>query len=221
MPPRNQYSDPYGLPGRMPRGLLAEAIWDPRGVDEQQLVEGLRQRREEVVSVFLERYRPLFYHCISHFEPDPTSRDDLYQDVVMYVLHRLDRDSYDSAKGTLGTWLYRVAWCRCVDLKRKQAARKNPRLTHAGDQVPDRPDETALPGDQVGDAEIGSLVRRGMATLEDEERALLELRFVDEHTLQEISARLSISLEQTKYRLKRASISLRRVLLNELALEEA
>jgi len=190
-------------------------------VDEQELVEGLRQRREDVVSVFLERYRPLFYHCISHFEPDPTARDDLYQDVVMYVLHRIDRDSYDSSKGTLGTWLYRVAWCRCVDLKRKQSARKNPRLTQAGDQLPDRADEAPQPGDQVGEAEIGSLVRRGMATLEGEERALLELRFVDERTLQEISARLSISLEQTKYRLKRASTNLRRVLLNELALEEA
>jgi len=190
-------------------------------LDEQELVEGLRHRREEVVSVFLERYRPLFYHCISHFEPDPTTRDDLYQDVVMYVLHRIDRDSYDASKGTLGTWLYRVAWCRCVDLKRKQSARKNPRLTQAAEDVPDRTDESPLPGEQVGDAEIGSLVRRGMATLEEEERALLELRFVDEHTLQEISARLSISLEQTKYRLKRASTSLRRVLLNELALEEA
>lgn len=190
-------------------------------MEEHELVEGLRQRREEVVSVFLERYRPLFYHCISHFEPDPAARDDLYQDVVMYVLDRLDRDRFDASKGTLGTWLYRVAWCRCVDVKRKQAARRNPRLTHAGDQIPDRPDESPAPGDQVGEAEIGSLVRRGMATLEDEERALLELRFVDGHTLQEISAQLSISLEQTKYRLKRASTSLRRVLLNELALEEA
>ena len=204
-------------PGGLPRGPCG----DPRGVEEQQLVEGLRQRREEVVSVFLERYRPLFYHCISHFEPDPAARDDLYQDVVMYVLHRLDRDSYDASKGTLGTWLYRVTWCRCVDLKRKQAARRNPRLVHAGDHLPDRPDEAPAPGDQVGEAEIGSLVRRGMATLEEEERSLLELRFVDGHTLQEISTELAISLEQTKYRLKRASTSLRRVLLNELALEEA
>jgi len=190
-------------------------------VDELELVEGLRQRREEVVSVFLERYRPLFYHCISHFEPDPAARDDLYQDVVMYVLHRLDGDRYDASKGTLGTWLYRVAWCRCVDLKRKQAARRNPRLTQISEQMPDRVDESPAPAELVGEAEIGSLVRRGMATLEDEQRALLELRFVDGRTLQEISSRLSISLEQTKYRLKRASTSLRRVLLNELALEEA
>ncbi|MBK7644731.1 MAG: sigma-70 family RNA polymerase sigma factor [Planctomycetes bacterium] len=190
-------------------------------MEEIELVEGLRQRREEVVAVFLERYRPLFYHCISHFEPDPAARDDLYQDVVMYVLHRLDGDRYDASKGSLGTWLYRVAWCRCVDLKRKQAARRHPRLTQFGEQMPDRADESPQPAEQVGDAEIGSLVRRGMATLEQEERSLLELRFVDGRTLQEISARLSISLEQTKYRLKRASTSLRKVLLNELALEEA
>jgi DNA-directed RNA polymerase specialized sigma24 family protein len=65
------------------------------------------------------------------------------------------------------------------------------------------------------------MVRKGMSALDPEERALLELRFVDERTIGEISDALSISLEQTKYRLKRASTALRRVLLNELALENA
>jgi DNA-directed RNA polymerase specialized sigma24 family protein len=65
------------------------------------------------------------------------------------------------------------------------------------------------------------MVRKGMASLEAEERALLELRFVDERTIGEISELLAISLEQTKYRLKRASVALRRVLLNEFALEQA
>lgn len=171
--------------------------------------------------MFLERYRPLFHHCIGHFETDHSAREDLYQDVVLYVLDRLDRDRFDSTKGSFGTWLYRVAWCRCVDLKRKQAARRNPRLSTCGDMLPERTDESPGPGDQAGDAEIGDLVRRGMATLEPEERALLELRFVDERTIGEISTALSISLEQTKYRLKRASTSLRRVLLNDFAMEEA
>ncbi|MFN0242831.1 MAG: sigma-70 family RNA polymerase sigma factor [Planctomycetota bacterium] len=190
-------------------------------MDEQQLVAGLRERRDDVVGVFLERYRPLFYHCISQFESDHAAREDLYQDVVVYVLDRLDRDSFDPAKGSFGTWLYRVAWCRCVDLKRKEGARRNTRLTTVGDKVPERIDESPGPGAVAGDAEIGSLVRRGMAGLEPEERALLQLRFVDERTIGEISQELSISLEQTKYRLKRASTSLRRVLLNEFALEEA
>jgi DNA-directed RNA polymerase specialized sigma24 family protein len=60
-----------------------------------------------------------------------------------------------------------------------------------------------------------------MASLEPEERTLLVLRFVDGRTIGEISEEMAISLEQAKYRLKRASTSLRRVLLNEFALEEA
>jgi acetyl-CoA carboxylase biotin carboxylase subunit len=59
------------------------------------------------------------------------------------------------------------------------------------------------------------------AAIDRMQRALLELRFVDGCTMHEIAERLEISLEQTKYRLKRASTSLRRVLLNDLAFEEA
>ncbi|MBI5361547.1 MAG: sigma-70 family RNA polymerase sigma factor [Planctomycetes bacterium] len=190
-------------------------------MEELDLVQGLRERREDVLAVFLERYRPLFYHCITHFESDHSAREDLYQEVVLYVLERLDKDRFDSTKGSFGTWLYRVAWCRCVDLKRKQGARRNPRLTTVGEKLPERVDPTPSPRDQAADGEISELVRRGLATLEIEERALLQLRFVDGRTIGEISDELSISLEQTKYRLKRASTSLRRVLLNELALEEA
>ena len=186
-------------------------------VEEQDLVLGLRERREETVAVFLERYRPLFYHCIGHFESDHAAREDLYQDVVVYVLDRLDRDRFDAGKGSFGTWLYRVAWCRCVDLKRKQAARRNPKLTTSGELLPERIDESPGPGE----AEIGDLVRRAMAALEVEERALLEMRFVDGRTIGEIAAELAISIEQTKYRLKRASTALRRVLLNDFAMEAA
>jgi RNA polymerase sigma factor (sigma-70 family) len=190
-------------------------------VDDLDLVSGLRERREDVLAAFLERYRPLFYHCIAHFESDHAAREDLYQEVVLYVLERLDKDRFDPAKGSFGTWLYRVAWCRCVDLKRKQGARRNPRLTTLGEKIPERIDHSPGPREQAADAEVGDLVRRGMATLEQEERSLLELRFVEGRTIGEISDELAISLEQTKYRLKRASTSLRRVLLNELALEEA
>jgi RNA polymerase sigma factor (sigma-70 family) len=200
--------------GREPGGTVGE-------LDELDLVQGLRERREDVLAAFLERYRPLFYHCITHFETDHSAREDLYQEVVLYVLERLDKDRFDSAKGSFGTWLYRVAWCRCVDLKRKQGARRNPRLTTLGERIPERIDPTPTPRDQAAEAEVGDLVRRGLATLDGEERALLELRFVDGRTIGEISDELSISLEQTKYRLKCASTSLRRVLLNELALEEA
>lgn len=194
-------------------------------MDDQDLVAGLRDgqraKRDEAVAVFMERYRPLFYHCIAQLETDQHAREDLCNEIVVYVLDRLDRDSFDPSKGSFGTWLYRVAWCRCVDLKRKESTRRNPKLVPAGEKIPEKADSNLGPGEVAGENEIGDMVRKGMASLEAEERALLELRFVDERTIGEISELLSISLEQTKYRLKRASVALRRVLLNEFALEQA
>lgn len=169
----------------------------------------------------LERYRSLFFHCIGSFEADPSAREDLHQEVVLYVLERLDAGSFDPEKGSLGTWLYRVTWCRCVDLKRKSSARRTPMLTPVGDRVPERPDLGPGPGEEAGTEEIGQLVQRGMSLLDPEEQLLLTLRYVDGRTLGEIGDELAISIEQTKYRLKRAATSLRRVLLNEFAIEEA
>jgi RNA polymerase sigma-70 factor (ECF subfamily) len=190
-------------------------------LEEFELVAGLRAGHGDTVATFLERYRSLFHHCIAHFETDHAAREDLFQDIVVYVLDRLQQQSFDPQKGSFGTWLYRVAWCRCVDLKRKAGARRNPKLTPVGDNVPERPDLSPGPGETAGDDEIGDMVRRGMSSLDDEERALLQMRFVDDRTIGEISTALSISVEQTKYRLKRASTSLRRVLLNEFAMEDA
>jgi RNA polymerase sigma factor (sigma-70 family) len=114
-----------------------------------------------------------------------------------------------------------VAWCRCVDIKRKQAARRSLRVTPAGDRVPDQVDERPGPVQRVEESEIGGIVRDALGTLAGDDRQLLDLRFVEGATLGEISDRMSISLEQTKYRLRRATVSLRRVLLNQMAVEKS
>jgi RNA polymerase sigma factor (sigma-70 family) len=60
-------------------------------------------------------------------------------------------------------------------------------------------------------------VRDAMRELSGEDRALLELRFVDHRTLAEVAEELVITVEQAKYRLKRAASELRRALLVRLS----
>lgn len=170
---------------------------------------------------FLERYKALLLHCIGHFESDAGAREDRYQDLVLYVLERLDRDAFDPSRGAFGTWLYRVAWCRCVDIKRRESASGRPRLETSGDDLPDRADDSPGPETIAGVDEVGGVVREALDELSEEERALLDLRFVEGRTMGDIATELSISLEQAKYRLRRATTSLRRVLVNEFANEEA
>lgn len=173
------------------------------------------------MTTFLERYKSLLHHCIGHFESDAVAREDRYQDIVLFVLERLDRDAFDPDRGSFGTWLYRVAWCRCVDLKRKDNASGRPRLKNAGEAIPDRPDESPGPSEMAGISEVGGVVREALGELSTEEQSLLDLRFVQGETLGEIARRQAISLEQTKYRIRRATISLRRVLVHNFAHEEA
>lgn len=186
-------------------------------MEELDLVRGLRVRDESSVRAYLERYRSLFQHCISHFETDAALREDLFQELAWHALERLEQDSFDAERGSFGTWLYRVAWCRCVDLKRQENARRKVRLALQGDGLPERSDPGAGPSDSAGASEIGHLVREALETLDQEEQSLLRLRYVEGRALADISATLSITVEQAKYRLKRASTELRRALLARLA----
>jgi RNA polymerase sigma-70 factor, ECF subfamily len=188
-------------------------------VEDRELVRGLRERREEAVNVYLQRYRSLFRHCVAQFQQEPSAREELYLDLVWYAIERLDQDTFDSTRGSLGTWLYRVAWCRCVDLKRQESSRRI-RIAPLVEDAPEPIDPTEAPSDRAGDAEIGQRVRAAMAELDTEDRHLLELRFVDQRPLADISQVLGITVEQAKYRLKRASSELRRALLARVSKQE-
>ncbi len=189
-------------------------------MNETTLVTGMRARDEAVVATFLKTYRSLLFHCIGHFERDNSARDDLYQELVLYIFERLDADRFDPSKASLGTWLYRVAWCRCVDIKRRRSRLRHLRTSAPAESYPERPDPAPGPDTRAGTEEVGGLVRRALVRLEGEQRSLLNLRFVQGQTLGEISGHLGISHEQCKYRLKRASTALRRVLLNDFSLEK-
>ena len=169
---------------------------------------------------YLSRYRSLFHHCIAHFESDPLRREDLQSELAWHALERLERDTFDPARGSFGTWLYRVAWCRAVDLKRQQNARRRVQLTSGVDDLPEHADPGPEPGDDVGQGEIGERVRAALAELDPESRRLLELRHEDGLQMAEVAEALSISLEQAKYRLKRATAALRHALLTHLPREE-
>jgi RNA polymerase sigma-70 factor (ECF subfamily) len=197
------------------------ALDNLEGNDDSDLVEGLLARHDAAVRLFIQRYKPLFHHCINHFETDAGAREDLFQDLSWYALERLSQGSFDPEKGSFGTWLYRVSWCRCVDLKRQQSARRKLRVAIAEDELPDRADPTPSPHDVLGEAEVGGLVRLAMASLDPEDQSLLELRFAQERILPDVAAELGLSVEQTKYRLKRASTNLRRALLSHLPRQEA
>ena len=183
-------------------------------MEEVDLVNGLRERDPKAMEAFLQRYSPLLHHCIGQFAGRDLEREDLLQELLKYSLERLDGGHFDPERGALGTWLYRVAWCRCVDLQRRLKVRQAPGSRLPQEAVPEQGDEDPSPLEVAADAEIAGEVREALTRLEPQERNLLELRYLQELSLREVSSVLSLTLETTKYRLSGAKRSLRRLLIN-------
>ena len=188
-------------------------------LEEVDLVRGLMERDPKAMEAFLQRYSPLLHHCISQFAGRELEREDLFQELLKYSLERLDGDHFDPERGALGTWLYRVAWCRCVDLQRRLKARQAPGSRLPQEAIPEQGDEDPGPLEVASDAEIAGDVRSALVRLDPQERNLLELRYLQDLSLKEVSAALSLTLETTKYRLSGAKRSLRRLLINNHQLE--
>ncbi len=190
----------------------AQATAEPGALDELALARAVRARDARAVEVFLERFRPLLQHCIGQFEAEASAREDLFQDLVAYAFERLDRDRFDPEKGSLGTWLYRVAWCRCVDLKRRESTGRRLPLA-AAEEPREALDLRPGPEAAAGDLEVGELVRRCLAEIDPEDAELLRMRHLEDMTLVDIAALRAQTLETVKYRIKRATEGLRRRLL--------
>jgi RNA polymerase sigma-70 factor (ECF subfamily) len=188
-------------------------------LEEVDLVRGLMDRDPKAMEAFLQRYSPLLHHCISQFAGRELEREDLFQELLKYSLERLDGDHFDPERGALGTWLYRVAWCRCVDLQRRLKARQAPGSRLPQEAIPEQGDEDPGPLESAADAEMAGDVRSALVQLDPQERNLLELRYLQDMSLKEVSAVLSLTLETTKYRLSGAKRSLRRLLINNHQLE--
>ena len=120
-----------------------------QSLEEVDLVRGLQERDPKAMEVFLERYSPLLHHCISQFAGRDLERDDLWQELLKYSLERLDVGHFDPQRGALGTWLYRVAWCRCLDLQRRLQSRQAPGSRLPQEAIMEQDADVSVCGTQV------------------------------------------------------------------------
>ena len=93
---------------------------------EWDLVRSLQRREKQSEHAFLVRYRPLLVHCIGRFGLTGPDREDLLQELLTHLFQQIYEDRYQPERGSLGSWLYRVAWCRCVDHRRRRSLPRDP-----------------------------------------------------------------------------------------------
>ena len=147
---------------------------------------------------------------ISRYVRHATVVDDIYQEISLKVMRRIDtvRDPL-----TLRSWLFQLARNACLDWLRTQSRRP----TTPSDRLPDQDASGDLgrsPIEHMLSAERISAVHKALAELPESQRKVILLRIEDGLDHEAIAARLGISRQAVEVRLCRGRARLKEQLEN-------
>jgi RNA polymerase sigma-70 factor (ECF subfamily) len=162
------------------------------------------------------RDRAAFAELFDHFAPrinaylrrlalDPGQAEELTQE-VMTVLWR-KAALFDPAKSSLGTWLFRVARNRRIDLKRRDKSE----LLDTDDPI-FQPDEPPAPDEALGAEQRDERIRDALRSLPEEQLELVKMAFYVGLSHSQIAEETGLPLGTVKSRIRLAFGRLRQVL---------
>lgn len=127
--------------------------------------------------------------------------EDLVHDVFLEAWRAAG--DYDAARGSVRAWLLMRMRSRALD--RRKAPRQTRQVTLAPETLPDAP----APGEDPALAPDRARVRRALAELPAEQRAVLELGYYEGLSSSEIAARVAVPIGTVKSRVAAGLAKLR------------
>jgi RNA polymerase sigma-70 factor (ECF subfamily) len=167
-----------------------------------QLLGRVRRGDEQAMATIYDRYSKVVYSVALRVLRDPSSAEDVLQDVFLGLWRR--PESFISNRGSLGGWLAVVARNRSIDSLR----RKRP-----SEQIEDV--YLASPFNLADEATRNVMMQRARAVilrLPLEQRKTLEMAYFDGLTHSEIAEITGDPLGTVKTRIRSALLSLRKEL---------
>lgn len=184
----------------MDRDIAAASAPATPKADDASLLMQVQAGEQGAMSTLYERYSRLVYSVVLRVLRDPTTAEDVLQEVFMQLWR--NPDSFAAARGNLGSWLAVVARNRAIDtLRRKRASTP----------IDDLP--LVAPGNLADEAERNTIMQRARATIQQlprEQRKTLEMAFFDGLTHSEIAEMTGDPLGTVKTRIRTALLSLRK-----------
>jgi RNA polymerase sigma-70 factor, ECF subfamily len=179
-----------------------EGMWEAG--QNRDLVERFRQGDRNAFDSLYESHKDGIYSLICR-TLGPDSADDAFQEVFIQIFQSARRFRGDSS---FGTWAYRVALNVCRDL-----ARRNKRQVPTTDADPDAAAGGACdPADEATACWTRSELFNALQALTTDERAAVELHYMQSLSYREISGMLLCPNGTIKARVHSAITKLRRKL---------
>jgi RNA polymerase sigma-70 factor (ECF subfamily) len=173
---------------------------------DRELIEACQRGEPEAFRALFERHKNKVYSIALRYSGDAAVAQDIAQETFLKLFVGIGSFRGESS---FGSWLYRLAVNSCFDQKRK-IRRLMPLLDEALAML-QAPDSSAL--DEMVRAELSGHLRTVLASLSDQQRMLLVLRYTQALSYEEIAEILGASKGTIASRLNRIHRMLERRLL--------
>ena len=176
-----------------------------------RLIERIVGRDPSALAELYDRHCRLLFTLILRILRDRGEAEDVLQEVFVRVWDSADR--YDSALGTPAAWLARISRNRAIDRLRSRAVRADVQVREAEHAVPQPdPGASADPEGLAVTSQQRKAIAGALATLPDNQRALIESAFFEGYTQSELAERFNLPLGTVKTRIRAGMQTLRRAL---------
>ncbi len=158
----------------------------------------------------LSRVIPMIYGMFVRRGIHPSLAEELTQKSVFDAYR--GRTEFDPSRGQVDAWIVGIARNNlALEMRKRKNAQAMPAdlMRHLADL-----DTTLLPDEALECDEMRILVRRAMAGLRDNERQVLHLRYLEDHSVPDIARQLKMTEKAVHNLLYRAKISLRDKLIH-------
>lgn len=177
--------------------------------------EAVEQGSQRAFSELMNRYKDTIYFMLLKMTGNPEDAEDLTLEAFGKAFKNLSQYSPDYA---FSTWLFKIASNNCIDHIRKK--KKNVLSYDANEDIDDSgtvmelTDGLSDPEESLIRSQKVKLMRELVETLKPRYRTLIELRYFDELSYEEICEALDLPLGTVKAQLFRAREFLFNILKN-------
>lgn len=173
--------------------------------EEQEWIREVLSGNKQAYGQIIDKYKNPLYGTILRMTRNPHDAQDLVQEAFIKVYEQLDKYK---ATGSFSSWFYRVAINHCMDQFRKKQHKQSEIDT---EMIQDHRHPEIIFLKQEKSRQLERLI----ATLPEDERMIILLRYGQELSYQEISDVLDLSLSNVRNKLHRAKKKMRKTAKRE------
>lgn len=180
--------------------------------DDLELVELAKSGNSRAFEKLLKKYRKSVYYMLLKMVNNPDDAEDLTQEAFAKAFNSLHK--FDS-RYAFSTWLFRIATNNCIDFIRKKRIQTisidSPYENDDGESMTfDIRDPDLNPNETMLKKQRKEYLKQAVARLPEKYKILVELRYFQELSYEEVAKELELPLGTVKAQLFRA-----RELLNQ------